>query len=97
LPVTKVSLFSSGVGYFEREGQVEGNARITLSFPVGDVNDLLKSMVLQDLENGRIDAVNYDSSDPVDKTLRGFPIDLRGNPTFGQLLTQARGEQVKVT
>src|SRR5262245_42260004 len=57
LPVSQVVLFSSGVGYFQREGQVEGTARIDLTFPVNDINDLLKSMVLQDLNGGRISTV----------------------------------------
>ena len=54
LPVSTVILFSSGVGYFQREGEVEGNARIDLSFPVEDINDLLKSMVLRDLGGGHL-------------------------------------------
>src|SRR5215831_10442492 len=47
LPVAQVILYSSGVGYFQREGEIEGSSRIDLSFPVQDINDLLKSMVLQ--------------------------------------------------
>src|SRR5262249_47605142 len=39
LPIGQVVLFSSGVGYFQREGSVEGTARVDLSFPVGDIND----------------------------------------------------------
>ena len=49
LPVSRVILYSSGVGYFQRAGKVTGSARVDLSFPVGDINDLLKSLVLQDL------------------------------------------------
>jgi len=96
LPIAKVVLFSSGVGYFQREGEVDGNARIHLSFPVQDINDLLKSMVLQDLDGGHISAVSYDSRDPVTKTLKSFAVDLSGNPTLTQLLDQARGEKVDV-
>src|SRR4051812_24050083 len=59
LPIAQVVLFSSGVGYFQREGQVDGNARIDLSFRVEDINDLLKSMVLQDLGGGHISTVSY--------------------------------------
>ena len=70
LPITQVVLFSSGVGYFQREGEVEGNARVDLTFPVTDINDLLKSMVLQDLDGGHISAVSYDSHDPVERTLQ---------------------------
>ena len=50
LPVGQVVLFSSGVGYFQREGSVEGDARVDLSFPATDINDLIKSMVLRDLK-----------------------------------------------
>src|SRR5262245_32717558 len=64
LPITHVVLFSSGVGYFQRTGEVEGNTRIDLAFPVQDINDLLKSMVLQDLGGGQVSAVSYDSHDP---------------------------------
>src|SRR5713101_773365 len=96
LPVTGCALFSSGVGYFQREGEVEGNTRVDLTFPVTDINDLLKSMVLQDLGGGHIDAVSYDSHDPIDKTLKSFAVDLTSNPTFGQILNQARGEKVEV-
>src|SRR5690348_11990546 len=56
LPIGQVILYSSGVGYFQREGSVEGNTRIDLSFPVQDINDLLKSMVLRDLNGGHVSA-----------------------------------------
>ena len=49
LPITRVVLFTSGVGFFQRQGEVEGDARIDLQFPTEDVNDLLKSLVLRDL------------------------------------------------
>src|SRR4051812_24013870 len=59
LPVTRVVLFSSGVAHFLREGKVTGDARIDLSFPVADVNDLIKSMTVRDKDDGRISAVSY--------------------------------------
>lgn len=95
LPIHKVVLFSSGVGYFERRGQVDGNARVDLTFQVRDINDLIKSMVLQD-EKGVVSAVSYDSLDPVERTLKSYAVNLTNNPTFGQILTQMRGEKVEV-
>src|ERR1051325_7243464 len=95
LPIRQVVLFNSGVGYFQREGEVDGNSRVQLSFPVSDVNDLLKSLVLND-PKGQVGTVNYDSSDPIDKILRSFALDLTGNPTFGQILNQARGENIEI-
>src|SRR5262245_49205644 len=96
LPITQVVLFNSGVGYAQREGQVEGDTRVELSFPAADVNDLLKSLVLQDLGKGKISTISYDSHDPIEKTLHSFAIDLNHNPGFGQLLYQARGERIEV-
>ena len=97
LPVTRVVMFSSGVGYFSRSGEVEGDARVDLSFPEPDINDLLKSMVLEDFGGGRVAAVSYDSREPIGRTLSSFAINLSNNPTLGQILAQARGERVEVT
>src|SRR5262249_51690666 len=78
-----------------RKGEVDGNARVDLTFQVRDINDLIKSMVLQD-ERGVVSAVSYDSPDPVERTLRSFAVNLTNNPTFGAILTQMRGERVEV-
>src|SRR5205085_2059742 len=96
LPIGQVVLFSSGVGYFQREGAIEGNTRVDLSFPVTDINDLIKSMVLRDLDGGHISTVNYESNAPIERTLKSFAINLTGNPGFGQILDQMRGEKVEI-
>src|SRR5436309_65484 len=96
LPVTRIVLFNSGVGYFQRDGQVEGSARVDLQFPMHNINDLLKSLVLQDLGGGQIGTIHYDSRSPIDLTLKSFAIDLTGDPSLGQLLRQVRGERVEV-
>src|SRR5262245_32049055 len=96
LPVHQIVLFTSGVGYFERRGHVDGNATLDFKFNVSEINDRLKSMVLEDLGGGRISAVSYGSSDPISKTLKSFAIDLTKTPTLGQLLMQLRGEKVEI-
>ncbi|VTR91299.1 Uncharacterized protein OS=Pirellula staleyi (strain ATCC 27377 / DSM 6068 / ICPB 4128) GN=Psta_3290 PE=4 SV=1: DUF4139 [Gemmata massiliana] len=96
LPVTRVVLFNSGVGYFSRSGEVDGDARVDLTFPESDVNDLLKSMVLEDFGNGRVSAVSYDSREPVARTLSSFAINLNNNPTFAGIIGQLRGERIEV-
>ncbi len=94
LPLKKVVLFSSGVGFFELYGQVDGDATVEMKFNVDDINDLLKSMVVQDLDGGQVSTVTYGSKDPITKTLKSFSIDLTTNPTLAQLLGQIRGERV---
>src|SRR6266481_2753974 len=96
LPIAQVVLFSSGVGYFQREGQVEGTQRIDLTFPTSDINDLIKSLTLRDVDGGQITAVSYDSNVPVERTLQSFAVNLTGNPSFSAILNQARGEKVEV-
>ena len=97
LPISRVILFSSGVAHFSRSAEIEGDARIDLTFPEQDINDLIKSMVLQDFsDKGRVSAVTYDSHEPIDRTLKSFAINLNGNPTLSQILVQARGEKVEV-
>src|SRR5262249_14540123 len=93
LPLTRVVLFNSGVGYFSRSGEVTDEARVDLTFPEQDINDLLKSMVLEDFNGGRIAAVSYDSREPIARTLSSFAINLNGNPSFAGIVSQMRGER----
>jgi hypothetical protein len=94
LPLKRIVLFTSGVGFFEHAGQVNDNAKVEMKFKVGDINDLLKSMVAQDIDGGQVSTVTYGSKDPITKTLKGFAIDLTANPTLAQLLQQMRGQRV---
>ncbi len=96
LPIKRVVMFSSGVAFFEHAGQVDGNAVVEMKFDVKDINDLLKSMVLQDEGGGRISTVSYGSKDPLTRTLATFSIDLTQNPMLADLLNQIRGEQIEL-
>ncbi|MEI6518852.1 MAG: hypothetical protein WCO98_02225 [bacterium] len=96
LPLTHLQLFSSGVGYFERSGKVTDDATVQLSFRTEEVNDLLKSMVLFDLDGGKIGAVNYGTQDPISKTLGSYAININDNPSMGKLLDRLRGVSVEI-
>jgi hypothetical protein len=96
VPVAKVVLFSSGVGYFEHAGLVHGNSFTELRFKTNQINDILKSVVLQDQDGGKIGAITYPSQDPLAKTLKSFQVDITGNPSLAQLLNQLRGARVTV-
>src|SRR5262249_7025746 len=97
LPLARAVLFNTRVGYLQREGTVEGDARVDLVFPLTDINDLIKSLVVEDAGHGAVSVVSYDGQEPVEHTLKSFALDLTYNPTFGQVLNQARGEKVEVT
>jgi hypothetical protein len=95
-PLSKIVLYSSGVGYFQHDGSLNNRTQLDLRFNVSQINDILKSLVVQDFGRGKIATVTYGSRDPVTKTLGSFGINLNGNPTLGQILTQVRGEPVEV-
>src|SRR5262249_9582590 len=96
LPLTKIVLYASGVGYFQRDGQIDGRGQVALRFKVDTINDLLKSMIGQDFDGGQVSTVTYDSRDPITRTLKSFAIDLTDNAGLGNLLWQLRGECVEV-
>ena len=47
LPLTKIVLYTSGVGYFQRQGTVTDEQRLVLRFKTEDIKDLLKSLVVR--------------------------------------------------
>src|SRR5947208_8154278 len=91
VPVKEVVLFSSGVGYFEHFGAVRGDGSTELRFKTNQINDILKSLVLQDLDGGQVTTVTYPSQDPIAKTLKSFQVDITANPPLADLLNQLRG------
>ena len=96
LPVTAITLYRSGVGYFERHGLVDGDADIQLTFAADQINDILKSMILLDLDGGRIESVGYGSREPIARRLASFGIDISDNPNMGELLDRLRGAPVRL-
>jgi hypothetical protein len=96
LPLTKVVLFNAGIGYFHREGTIEGNARVNVKVNEEDVNDLILTLLTND-PKGTTGAVTYDNKAPADITLKAFSIDLTENPGVGSLLQQVRGEKIEIT
>src|SRR5690554_575686 len=89
LPVTRLALFTSGVGYFEHDGTVVGEQELVLTVPKGEMDDLLQSLVLQDFGGGMVEPVRYSSQAPLSRLLDGYSIDLSGNVTLVNLLAQA--------
>lgn len=101
LPIRRVILYSNGVSYIERRGIVSGDAEINLSFKQSQVDDVLKSMVVLDLNQGKIGAVSYNSSAPVSSRMSEIPFSV--DPLTGEggglanVLAQLQGAKVAVT
>ncbi len=95
VPLSRVILFNSGVGYFERESVVDGDGHLRLSFPVDHVNDFIRSVVIMDEERGMAQ-LSYESRDPIERTLKAFSIDLSENLALPQLLEAIRGAPIRL-
>jgi len=103
LPIRRVILYSNGVAYIERRGTVSGHAEISLSFKQSQVDDVLKSMVVLDLGQGRIGAVSYNSSAPPAARMAEIPFAIsastegNGGGGLAGVLGQLQGARVIVS
>lgn len=96
LPIERVVLSTAGVGFFQHGGQVTGDTTVELRFTPSQLNDLLKSLVVQDFDGGEVGSVAYPSQEPLERLLGSFAINLSGNPSQAQLFDQLRGAEVRL-
>lgn len=96
LPVTRVILYKNGVGYFEHAGRVRDSQDVNVEFTTNQLNDVLKSLTVLDLGNGRITGVSYNSTAPLEKRLGSLHLPVGANPTTPQFLDALRGARLEV-
>lgn len=96
LPVVRVVLYKHGVGYFEREGTVDGDTALTLTFKQAEVSDVLKSLTVLDLDGGHVASVSYDSTRPLAQLLQDVALSIPDQNSLVGLLPQIRGARVAV-
>ena len=87
---------SSGVGYFEYEAHVSGNAILSLSVALDKVDDVLKSLVIYDTQ-GSIGGVSLPGLDPIAQTLKQLPFDAAALESPEKLLAALRGADITLT
>lgn len=96
LAISRVVLYKHGVGYFEREGTVEGDAALALTFKQAEVSDVLKSLTVLDLDGGHIASVSYDSTKPLEQLLAEVALEIPDQGSLVSLLPQIKGARVAV-
>jgi len=94
LPVKRVVLYKHGVGYFEREGAVDGDQQLALTFKQSEVSDVLKSLTVLDLDGGHIASVSYDSTKPLEQLLSDIAFTIPDHDSWVGLLPQIKGARV---
>jgi hypothetical protein len=95
LPIRRIALFSSGVGFFEHSGSLSGAAAISLVFNANAVDDALKSLAINDPASAS-PSVTYPSEETLYRTLRSLKIDLSANPSIANILAGSRGAEIDI-
>lgn len=96
LPISKVVLYKHGLGYFEREGKVRGNALLNFSFREEQMKDILTSFFAVDLGHGKISSIRYETSDPLGKQLQDILIKAPDEAALSQFMLQLKGVNLRL-
>jgi hypothetical protein len=97
LPVRRVVLYKTGVGYFEHLGNVRNRQDVAIRFTSAQLNDVLKSLTTIDMGEGQVTGISYNSIAPMAQRLGALRIPLGPGATTVDLLAALRGARVEVT
>ena len=95
LTLKRVVLSSGGVGYFEYEAPVEGDATVTLDVPLDQVDDVLKSLVVYD-SGGSVGEVTLPGREPLAQSFADLPFDPAVLNSAADLLNALQGSEIRV-
>lgn len=97
LPLDKVRLYESGVGYFERAGNLDGRGA-SLPVPSAHLDDAIKSLVVLS-RNGSVEDITFDSrqSPAVARARAGLPPDVDAQVDLLALLNTLQGAEIEVS
>ncbi|MFA5119985.1 DUF4139 domain-containing protein [Zavarzinia sp.] len=96
LTLDRVMLSTGGVGYFEWEAKVDGDATLTLDVPLDQVDDVLKSLVVFD-DKGGVGGIELPGQQPVSQLFRDLPFGPEALESPIALLNALQGSEVTAT
>src|ERR1017187_2744922 len=96
LPVKQVILYKHGIGFFERSGTLGPGESARLDFNSSDMNDVLKSLTLEERGGGKISGLRYDSMDPLSHRLADFPFQIGDDQSLAAIFGRLQGSRVEL-
>jgi hypothetical protein len=96
LPVKQVVLYKHGVGFFERSGKLGPGESARLDFNASEMNDVLKSLTIEERGGGKISGLRYDSMDPLGHKLAEFPFQIGAAQPLAVMLDQLKGARLEL-
>lgn len=97
LPVRRVVLYKTGVGYFEHLGNVRNRQDVAIRFTSAQLNDVLKSLTTIDMGNGQVTGISYNSIAPMEQRLGALRIPIGPGATTVDLLAALRGARIEAS
>jgi hypothetical protein len=95
LALKRVMLSSGGLGYFEYEAIVDGDATLKLTVSLGQVDDVLKSLVVYD-DKGSVGGLSLPGREPLAQAFKDLPFDENSLGSPAELLQTLKGAEVTV-
>ncbi|MPZ33733.1 MAG: DUF4139 domain-containing protein [Rhodospirillales bacterium] len=95
LALKRVMLSSGGLGYFEYEATVDGDATLRLTVSLEQVDDVLKSLVVYD-DKGGVGGLSLPGREPLVQAFKDLPFDQDSLGSPADLLSTLKGAQVTV-
>lgn len=95
LDLKRVLLSSGGVGYFEYEAAVDGDAQLPLSVRLDQVDDVLKSIIVFD-DKGGVGGIALPGREPLSEAFRDLPFGQADLESPNGLLNALRGVEIVV-
>ena len=95
LVLRRVMLSSGGLGYFEYEASVEGDAVLKLTVALEQVDDVLKSLVVYD-DKGGVGGLSLPGREPLKQAFKDLPFDEEALASPASLLATLKGAQISV-
>src|SRR5262249_2979920 len=94
LSLKRVVLSTAGVGYFEYETEVQGDASLSLDVALDQVDDVLKSLVVYD-SGGTAGEITLPGREPQTKILTGTPFEGAAS-SLADLLNRLTGAELRI-
>jgi hypothetical protein len=95
LALRRVMLSSGGLGYFEYEAAVEGDATLKLTVSLQQVDDVLKSLVVYD-DKGGVGGLSLPGREPLAQAFKDLPFDQDSLASPADLLATLKGAEITV-
>lgn len=95
LALKRVMLSSGGVGYFEYETTVNGDATLTLDVALDQVDDVLKSLIVYD-NGGHAGEITLPGREPLAQGFADLPFDQSALTSLADLLNALQGAEIRV-